>query len=241
MAYRASYGASTYGTALYGVTGAIDGSTEVVFRPSYGKETYGTSTYGSQGNETCNLSVTCSAQVIRDGAAAIACALSVSVVDPDTVNDASATITLQSATVSVAEEYVASDGFRPGYGLKTYGTSIYGRNDSIEQSTATIAITSTMTAGASPQLNAQATIASTLTTTASGVFDVVGAVNLALSLGITTSVARVLLGSSTSTIALSLATTAIEKWEPIAGTPETWTPVAASNETWTPITDSRAA
>ena len=219
MAYRASYGADFYGTGLYGVTGAIDAAATV----------------------TPSLSAACSAQIVKDGAAAIASTLSVSVVDPDTVNDASATITLQSATITVAEEYVASDGFRPGYGLATYGTSIYGRNDSIEQSTATIAITSTMTVGASPQLNAQATISSTLTTTASGVFDVVGAVNLALSLGITTSVARVLLGSSTSTIALSLATTAIEKWEPVAGTPETWTPVAATSETWTPITDSRAA
>ena len=219
MAYRASYGADFYGSGLYGVTGAIDAAATV----------------------TPALSLSCSAQVVRDGAAAIASTLSVSVVDPDTVNDASATITLQSATITVAEEYVASDGFRPGYGLKTYGTSIYGRNDSIEQSTATIAITSTMTVGASPQLNAQATIASTLTTSASGVFDVVGAVNLAVSLSLSTSVARVLLGSSTSTIALSLATTAIEKWEPIAGTPETWTPVAATSETWTSITDSRAA
>ena len=98
-----------------------------------------------------------------------------------------------------------------------------------------------MTVGVSPQFNAQATISPSLTTSASGVFDVVGAVSLALSLGITTSVTRVLLGSSTSTIALTLASSAIEKWEPIAGTPETWTPVAATSETWTPITDSRAA
>ena len=219
MAYRASYGADFYGSGLYGVTGAIDAAATV----------------------TPALSAACSAQVVRDGAAAIASTLSVSVVDPDTVNDASATITLQSATVSVAEEYVASDGFRPGYGLATYGTNIYGRNDSIEQSTATIAISSTMTVGVNPQFNAQATIASTLTTSASGVFDVVGAVNLALSLGITSSAERVLLSSSTSTIALTLATTAIEKWEPIAGTPETWTPVAVTSETWTEITWSRAA
>ena len=241
MAYRASYGADAYGTELYGVTGAIDGSTEVVFRPSYGKETYGTSTYGGQGNETCNLSVTCSGQVIRDGAATIASILSVNVVDTDTVNDASVTITLQSATVSVAEEYVASDGFRPGYGLKTYGTSIYGRNDSIEQSTATIAIAATMTVGVNPQFNAQATIAPSLTTTASAVFSVTASAALTPSLSLSTSAKRVLLGTSTSTIALSLTASAIEKWEPIAGTPETWTPVAATSETWTEITWSRAA
>ena len=241
MAYRASYGASTYGTALYGVTGAIDGSTEVVFRPSYGKETYGTSTYGGQGNETCNLSVTCSGQVIRDGAATIASTLSVSVVDPDTVNDASVTITLQSATVSVAEEYVASDGFRPGYGLRTYGTSIYGRNDSIEQSTATIAIAASMTVNGGLTRNVAVAITPSLSTTASAVFSVTASAATTSSLSLSTSAKRVLLGTSTSTIALTLATTAIEKWEPVAGTPETWTPVAASNETWTPITDSRAA
>jgi len=219
VAYRASYGADLYGSGLYGVTGAIDAAATV----------------------TPALSLACSAQVVRDGAAAIACALSVSVVDPDTVNDASATITLQSATVSVAEEYVASDGFRPGYGLRTYGTNIYGRNDSIEQSTATIAIAASMTATAGLTRNVAASISPSATTTASGVFDVVGAVNLALSLSISTSVQRVLLSSSTSTIALTLSSSAIEKWEPIAGTPETWTPVATTSETWTPITDSRAA
>ena len=219
MAYRASYGADFYGSGLYGVTGAIDAAATV----------------------TPALSAACSAQVVRDGAAAIASTLSVSVVDPDTVNDASVTITLQSATVSVAEEYVASDGFRPGYGLKTYGTSIYGRNDSIEQSTATIAIAASMTVNGGLTRNVAVAITPSLSTTASAVFSVTASAALTSSLSLTTSVARVLLGSSTSTIALTLATTAIEKWEPVAGTPETWTPVAASNETWTPITDSRAA
>ena len=241
MAYRASYGADTYGTALYGVTGAIDGSTKVVFRPSYGKETYGTSTYGVQGNETCNLSVTCSAQVIRDGAAAIASTLSVNAVNYVIVKDASAAIALQGATVSVAEEYVETEGYRPGYGLRTYGTSIYGQNDSVEQGTATIAIAASMTVNGGLTRNVAAAITPSLSTTANAVFSVTASAALTSSLSISTSATRVLLGSSTSTIALSLVASGIEKWEPIAGTPETWTPVAASNETWTPITDSRAA
>lgn len=241
MAYRASYGAGTYGTSLYGVTGAIDGSTAVVFRANYGEETYGTSAYGGQGNETCNLSVTCSAQILRDGAAAIASTLSVSVVDPDTVNDASATITLQSAAITVGDEYIASEGFRPGYGLKQYGAGIYGRNDSIEQATATIAAALSISVGDGRTRNVAVAIAPSLTTTASAVFSVTAAAATTASLSLSTSVKRVLLGSSTSTIALTLTTSAVEKWEPIAGTPETWTPVAASSETWTPITFSRAA
>ena len=219
MAYRASYGADLYGSGLYGVTGAIDAAATV----------------------TPALSLACSAQVVRDGAAAIACALSVSVVDPDTVNDASATITLQSATVSVAEEYVASDGFRPGYGLRTYGTSIYGRNDSVEQGTATIAASLSVATAYVRERNVSVAIAASLSSTATGVFDVVGAANLAITSSITATANRVHLASSTSTIALSLAASGIEKWEPIAGTPETWTPVATTSETWTPITDSRAA
>jgi len=219
VAYRASYGADFYGSGLYGVTGAIDAAATV----------------------TPALSAVCSAQVVKDGAAAIASTLSVSVVDPDTVNDASATITLQSATVSVGEEYVEADGYRPGYGLRTYGTSIYGRNDSVEQGTATIAATLSVATAYIRKRNASASITASLSSTATGVFDVVGGANLAISSSFTASANRVHLASSTSTIALSLTASAIEKWEPIAGTPETWTPVAATSETWTEITWSRAA
>lgn len=208
MAYRASYGADAYGTELYGVTGAIDAAATVA----------------------TTLSVTCSAVTIVNASATITASLATAVTD-DIIKDGSATIALQGATVSVAEEYVETDGFRPGYGLRTYGTSIYGQNNSTEVGAANIAISASMTVSAARTRNVTAAISTTTTLTAASVFTVVGAANLSLGLTISTSVNRVLLGSSTSTIALSIATSAREKWEP----------VPLTSEIWTPITWSRAA
>ncbi len=206
MAYRASYGADAYGTELYGVTGAIDAAATV----------------------TPTISVTCSAVTVNNASAAITASLTAAVSGYDTVKDASATITLQSATVSVGEEYVETDGYRPGYGLRTYGSSIYGQNNSTEEGTATIAIATSMSVSAARTRNVTAAISATATLTTSSVFTVVGAASLALGLNITTAAQRQRLASSTSTIALTIATSAREKWEPVPPTSEIWTPVTFS-------------
>lgn len=205
MAYRASYGADAYGTELYGVTGAIDAAATVA--PT--------------------LSVACSAVTVNNASATITTSLTSAVTD-DIVKDASATIALQSATVSVAEEYVETEGYRPGYGLRTYGSSIYGQNNSTEEGTATIAIAASMSVSAARTRNVTAAISATATITTSSVFTVVGAASLALGLNITTAVQRRRLASSTSTIALTIATSAREKWEPVPPTSEIWTPVTFS-------------
>ena len=205
MAYRASYGADLYGTELYGVTGAIDAAATV----------------------TPTLSVACSAVTIINASATIATSLTSAVTD-DIVKDGSATITLQTATVSVAEEYIETEGYRPGYGLRTYGSSIYGQNNSTEESTATIAIAATMTATAARTLNVSAAISCNLSISVTSVFDVVGAASLSLGLNISAAPQRVLLGSSTSAIALTIAASAREKWEPVSPTSEIWTPITFS-------------
>ncbi len=206
MAYRASYGADLYGTELYGVTGAIDAAATI----------------------TPALSVSCSSVTVVSGSAAISASLTALVTD-DIVKDGSATITLQSATVSVAEEYTETEGFRPGYGLRTYGSSIYGQNNSTEVGTANIAIAASMSASAGRTRNVSAAISATATLSVSSVYTVIGTTNLSLGrLNIDAAVQRLLLGSSTSTIALTIATAAQEKWEPVAPTSEIWTPITWS-------------
>lgn len=205
MAYRASYGADLYGTELYGVTGAIDAAATV----------------------TPTLSVACSAVTIINASATIATSLTSAVTD-DIVKDGSATITLQTATVSVAEEYIETEGYRPGYGLRTYGSSIYGQNNSTEESTATIATVASMSVSAARTRNVSAAISCNLSISVTSVFDVVGAANLSLALNILAASERVLLGSSTSAIALTIAASAREKWEPVSPTPEIWTPITWS-------------
>ncbi len=240
MAYRASYGADTYGSALYGVTGAINGSTDVTFRPNYGALTYGTAVYGTQGNETATLATTCSAQVLVNGSATVSTALT-SVSSGKKVRNASAIAALQSATISIAEEYVATTGYRPGYGLRTYGTSIYGQNNSIEESTASTSASLSTSFSFVRKQKGAATSSLALSTTARGVYSIKASAAIIASLSISASFQRILNGSATATVSLSSSASAIEKWEPIAATPETWSPVAAASETWTPITFSRAA
>jgi len=206
MAYRASYGADAYGTELYGVTGAIDAAATV----------------------TPTISVTCSAVTVNNASAAITASLTAAVSGYDTVIDASATIALQGATVSVAEEYVETEGYRPGYGLRTYGSSIYGQNNSTEEGTAAIGIAASMSVSAARTRNVTAATSATATVTAASVFSLVGAANVTLSLNLTASIERIRLASSTSTIALTIAISAREKWEPVPPTSEIWTPVTFS-------------
>jgi hypothetical protein len=240
MAYRASYGADSYGSAFYGITGAIDGATDVTYRPGYGKATYGTAVYGNEGSETTTLTATCSAQIVVDGTSA-ASATSTAAASGVNVIQGQASATLQNVTLSVAEVYAETDGYRTGYGLRTYGTSIYGRNDSVETGVAagSAALTGTCSFELVREVSAVASLA--LSTTANAVFSVRGEASVSTSLSLTAAFERVLQGSATSNLALSTAASGIEKWEPVDGVTDTWTPVAATSETWTPVTWSRAA
>jgi len=240
MAYRASYGADSYGSAFYGITGAIDGATDVTYRPGYGKATYGTAVYGNEGSETTTLTATCSAQILVDGTAAASAAATTAASGVNVIQG-QASATLQNVTLSVAEVYAETDGYRTGYGLRTYGTSIYGRNDSVETGVAagSAALTGTCSFELVREVSAVASFS--LSTTANAVFSVRGEASVSMSLSLTAAIERVLQGSATSTLALSTAASGIEKWEPVDGVTDIWTPVDATSETWTPVTWSRAA
>ena len=250
MAYRASYGADTYGTAFYGITGAIDGSTDVTYRPAYGASTYGTAVYGNEGSETATLTATCSAEKLTNGSATASTAIT-NTASAKRVRQGSATATLQSATISIGEEYVATDGFRPGYGLGTYGTNIYGRNDSVELGSASTTASLSTSASFVRKVKSSAISAASLTTTSSAVYSISASASVSISLSISASFERVISASATVATSLSTSASAIEKWEPVVDTAETWTPVsdvtdtwtpvAATSETWTEITWSRAA
>jgi len=250
MAYRASYGADSYGSAFYGITGAVDGATDVTYRPAYGKATYGTAVYGNEGSETTTLTATCSAQILVDGTAA-ASATATTAASGVNIIQGQASATLQNVTLSVAEVYAETDGYRTGYGLRTYGTSIYGRNDSVETGVAagSAALTGTCSFELVREVSAVASLA--LSTTANAVFSVRGQASVSTSLSISAAFERVMQGSATSTLALTAVCDGIEKWEPTDATAEiwtdvdavtdTWAPVGETSQTWTPITWSRAA
>lgn len=206
MAYRASYGADTYGTAFYGVTGAIDGDATV----------------------TPSASVSCSAVAVREASVSITASASVSQPQADVVIDGATTMTLQTVTVTIAEEYTEADGYRTGYGLRTYGTQIYGRNDSIEYGAASISASLTPTVSYERKRNADASITVEAGFSSQGVFSLIGSASMSASLSVTGDFIRVTEATATSAFALTIATRGIEKWEPVPSTAEIWTPVGWS-------------
>ena len=120
MPYRASYDSGTFGTGVFGVTGAIDGSIAI----------------------SCAASVSASANRIVNASAALSCSCSVSS-GADIVSDALIQISVASGMIATAEKFSDAAGYRSGYGLRTYGTSIYGQNESIETGSASISVVCT--------------------------------------------------------------------------------------------------
>lgn len=227
MPFRPSYGDLVYGTGVYGETGAIDGQTEVTYRPGYGLQTYGSATYGNEGFETTTVTTTCNFIRIREASATVSATSSTSSAC-ERVRELSPAIALQTAVVQVVEEYAITDGFRPGYGLKRYGTNLYGRNDSTEDASVSIAATSSATASCERVREHSKTIALQSSTFSRGVYSILVNVTLNTQLQASTAYERVMNHSGSTAASLSLSVPAIEKWEPVSSTPEIWTPVTWS-------------
>ena len=200
MPYRSGFGIGTFGTGVFGVTGAIDGSATV----------------------TLTSSVSASAQVVKAGSSTIAASASVTS-SADVVTDALINVFLTSSVSASAEKYAESDGYRTGYGLRTYGTSIYGENVSVESGLATIAASASLAVSANVTAVGAAAITATSSLTSSGQFSVVGAAALAITSAVTASAALTANSSSAIAITASLTASARLKWEDDAEPTDTWT------------------
>lgn len=211
MPYRSGFGIGTFGTGVFGVTGAIDGSATV----------------------SLTSSVSASAQVIKVGASTVAASASITS-SADVVTDALINVFLTSSVSASAEKYAQSDGYRTGYGLRTYGTSIYGENVSVEAGLVAIAATSSVTASANVTAVGAATIASTASLTSSGEFSVVGAATIALTSAVTAGSSVTRNAASAIAIAASLTASGRLKWEDDAEPTDTWTDATDDDiVTWT--------
>ena len=205
MTFRPGYGELVYGTGLYGVTGAVNGSATAA-----ATATTATS-YERVREHAKNIPVTLSASTVKV-----------------IVKDCSASFSLQNAVVTVGEEYAITDGFRPGYGQRTYGTQIYGRNDQTEDGTATITATSSASASCERVRELAPAVATQLTTDVNAVYSILVSPNISATLAGSTAVERVSEFSATGACSVSISVPAIEKWEPVSSTPEIWTPVTWS-------------
>ena len=115
------------------------------------RSTYDTGLFGSglfgepettqaAASASVGISVTASAVTVIDASASAAIAVSVTPPTAIRIVDASASVSLGGIVSVSAVKYEVIPGFRPGYGLNTYGSYLYGKNISIEVGSASAAI-----------------------------------------------------------------------------------------------------
>ena len=133
-----------------------------------------------------------------------------------------------------AEKLSDAAGYRSGYGLRTYGTSIYGQNESIESGLASISVASSVSASANVTAVGSATISSSASLTVGGEFSVVADVNITMTS--TLAVNAVVTKNALATINLTSAVSASGrfKWEDASDPTDTWTDATDDGiVTWT--------
>jgi hypothetical protein len=249
--YRANYGDAFYGQDIYGLSGSIvDASASVSLVCAVSSEAVNVRNAAS----TATIATTTSAllQQVRIGASSAACVVSVTASGNRIIGGAASTASTSSASaaaikvrtaaanivcqgiiVAVAVEYPEVPGFRPGYGLNTYGSYIYGENHSIEEGAASIGLVCNVSGAGERIANAASNIALTSTATSNGVIDVVGRADVALSSSVNISYNRVRLMSATDNLSLTVNVLSRYKWLDADEPTTTWTLAPNPSNTWT--------
>ena len=245
--YRSGYGDASYGTFSYGLSGAITDAVSIaitsstvvssaeVIKDSAISASASSSVTCSAGviasgaaTATSAASVTSAGQVVVEGAAAVSCSASV-VSAADVVIDGAANMSLQNVVVTVAETYAETDGYRIGYGLRTYGTNIYGENHRVIDASASISATSGTTANAVINAVGSATIAGVSSTSANGEISVTGSAVVRPALSVSSQAAVTRNASSSDVALLIFTSSARKKWEDEPEPSDTWTDATDSD------------
>ena len=208
-------------------------------RSTYDTGLFGSGLFGAPettqaaASASVGISATASAVTVVDASASPAIAISVTPPTVIRVVDASASVSLGGIVSVSAITYEVIPGFRPGYGLNTYGSYLYGKNISIEEgsASATIGVTTSVSAQAIRQSGASPSIAFAFTS--NGVIDVVGRVSATISISPNIAYNRVRLFSGTSVIAISTGVFARYKWLEAADPTTSWTASPNPSNTWT--------
>ena len=178
------------------------------------------------------ISATASAVTVIDASASAAIAVSVTPPTAIRVVDASASVSLGGIVSVSAVTYEVIPGFRPGYGLNTYGSYLYGKNISIEEGSATAAIGVSASVSAQAIRQSGASPSIDFAFTANGVIDVVGRASVTISISPNIAYNRVRLFSGTSAIAISTSVSARYKWLDADDPSTTWTAAPNPSNTW---------
>jgi hypothetical protein len=249
--YRAYYGDALYGQDTFGLSGSItDGATIII--PNAVTTVSAVKARSGSATATPSVSVTANAQRIHAGSSSDTSSASVSASAVRSqpfsasasatstmsggggiIKDGAVTASLQNVFVSVAETYPETEGYRSGYGLRTYGTNIYGENHSIEDGSATITPSLAVTANGQRVVDVSLTIVASSTFTSNGVIDIVGRATINATLTVDPFYNRVRLMSASDSVALTTTVSARYKWLDSADPTTIWTDAPDPSDTWT--------
>jgi len=211
----------------------------MALRSTYGSGVFNSGLYGepetTQGAAAASIAVSATAAAVTVITASASASIGIVVTPPTAVRvaDAAANISLGGIASVSSIKYEVIPGFRPGYGLNTYGSYLYGKNISIEEGSASAAIgvSTSVSAQAVRQSGASASIA--VVFTANGVIDVVGRASATISISPNIAYNRVRLFSGTSAIAITTSVSARYKWLDADDPSTTWTLAPNPSNTWT--------
>ena len=249
--YRAYYGDALYGQDTYGLSGSITDGASIII-PDATTTVSAVRVISFAASDTASASVTAGAEVVKLGAAAIAPSASVTsnatrvlggvaTVTPsvsttsaaDKLKDGAVAATLQNAVVIVAETYAETDGYRDGYGKRTYGTFVYGENYSVEEASATISCTSSVSISYQRVRENSFAITPSATFVSNGVIDVVGSATITPTLSVAIDYKRVRLMSASDSVTLTTDLSARYKWLDADDPTTTWTDASEPTTSWT--------
>lgn len=201
MSLRSTYNTGFYDSGLYGV-----------------QET-------TQAAASVSVSVSATAGSVTVVSASASASVSVSTSAPSgvLVKDASASASLSGIVSVSAVKYDVVEGFRNGYGLNTYGTFMYGRNESVEDASASANISLTPNVTSQVTRNVSGSATAQVTTTAHAVYSIVGAASPTISVSPEISYNRVRLFAAEEEILGDATVSARYKWLPAADPVTTWT------------------
>jgi hypothetical protein len=201
MALRSTYNSGVYNSGLYGEPETTQGAASTAIA----------------------LSATSAAVIVVTGASTASITLTSSNPTSIRVADGSANISLQGIASVSAVKYEVISGFRPGYGLNTFGSFIYGENRDINDGAVNTTVTITATASGKVTRNFASNTAITLTTTAQGFLSNVGASNASISISTNIEYNRVRLFSSATSFTFTSNSSARFKWFDVVDPSTTWT------------------
>lgn len=211
MALRSTYSSGVFNSGLYGEPETTQGAVSA----------------------SIGISASASAVTIVEASSSTSIAFVSSQPTGIRVADASASVSLGGIANVSAITYEVIPGFRPGYGLNTYGSFIYGENRSTEDASATASITFSVSVAGGITRNVSSSTAIAFTATSRGVYDVVASASPAISISSDIEYIRIRNVAISDDIEFTPAVSARYKWEDAPEPTTIWTEASDPSTTWT--------